>query len=240
MRQYVTTAALLVGLCGPAAGQSAAAAARPAASLRTDQRASTEAAAQQKAAKWVAALHLPDAPQQAAVQQILVTHLLAIRAYEQAHPYTETPAGINPTTGKPLSVLERQLIAASARPPAVHEQLLSGLRQHLTPGQVEAVLDQYTIGKVAFTLRGYHAIIPDLTATEEDVLRTNLQRAREQAVDFTTMKQISAIFEIYKTQNEQYLNTQGRNWRALFTAYVKAANARKVAERATGEKTTSP
>ena len=44
------------------------------------------------------------------------------------------------------------------------------------------------------------------------------------------MKQISAIFEIYKTKNEQYLNNNGRNWHELFSAYVKAQKAKKATE----------
>ena len=91
-------------------------------------------------------------------------------------------------------------------------------------------LDRYTIGKVAFTLKGYHAIVPDLTAAEEAVILANLKEARERAIDFKNMKQISAIFEIYKTRNEQFLNNNGRNWKALYSAYVKAAQARKAAE----------
>jgi hypothetical protein len=74
--------------------------------------------------------------------------------------------------------------------------------------------------------------VPNLTPTEEEVILTNLKLAREQAVDFTTMKQISAIFEIYNTKNEEYLNTHGRNWREMFKAYVEAANAKKAADKA--------
>ena len=44
------------------------------------------------------------------------------------------------------------------------------------------------------------------------------------------MNQISAIFEIYKTKAEQYLNSNGRNWRDLFKAYTDAAKAKKAAE----------
>jgi hypothetical protein len=188
--------------------------------------------ADKKAAEWVAALQLPDAKKAAAVQQVIATHLRAIRAYHNAHPYTETPAGINPATGKPLSTMERQLIAVSAMPKSIHDDLMSGLRQYLAPAQVEAVLDSYTIGKVAFTLNGYKSIVPDLTPTEAEVILTNLKLAREQAVDFKNMKEISAVFEIYKDKNETYLNTHGRNWRELFKAYVAAANAKKAADKA--------
>lgn len=193
--------------------------------------ASTDAEAAQKAADWVGALALHDAKKEAAVQHVIATHLRAIWAYHNAHPYTETPAGFSPATGKLLSTLDRQLIAVSAMPKAIHDNLLSGLRQQLTPTQVEAVLDKYTIGKVAFTLRGYRAIVPDLTSKEEEIILANLKQAREQAVDFKSMKEISAVFEIYKNKNEEYLNTHGRNWRALFKTYVDAANARKAAEK---------
>jgi hypothetical protein len=45
------------------------------------------------------------------------------------------------------------------------------------------------------------------------------------------MKEISAIFEIYKTKCEQYLNNNGRNWHQLFKTYVDAVRARKASEK---------
>ena len=227
MNRLLKTTALLLGLgarvVAPAHGQSASAAAAQAA---------PDPEAAKKAAEWKAALNLRDTKKEAAVQQVIAAHLTAIRDYHNAHPYTETPAGLNPATGQPLSTMERQLIAVSAMPRAIHEGLMAGLRQQLTPEQVEAVLDKYTIGKVAFTLNGYRAIVPDLTPTEEAVILANLKLAREQAVDFKNMKEISAVFEIYKNKNEAYLNTHGRNWRELFKGYVDAVNAKKAADKA--------
>jgi hypothetical protein len=83
------------------------------------------------------------------------------------------------------------------------------------------------VGKVAFTMKGYMAIVPDLTAEEEAKILGFLKQAREQAVDYKNMNQISAIFEIYKTKSEQYLNGNGRNWRQLYKAYTDAVKARK-------------
>lgn len=229
MNSFFKTTALLLGLGARVAftaqGQAAPVAA-PALSA-----APTDPEAAKKAAEWTAALQLKDA-KEAAVQQVIATHLAAIREYHNAHPYTETPAGLNPGTGQPLSVMDRTLISVSAMPKSIHDNLMAGLRQHLTPAQVEAVLDQYTIGKVAFTLNGYKSIVPDLTPTEEAVIVANLKQAREQAVDFKNMKEISAVFEIYKNKNEAYLNTHGRNWRELFKAYVDGVNARKAADKA--------
>jgi hypothetical protein len=49
------------------------------------------------------------------------------------------------------------------------------------------------------------------------------------------MKHISANFENYKTTCEQYLNSNGRNWRQLFKAYVDKAKAEKEAEKQKGK-----
>lgn len=192
-------------------------------------RAKSDADVDKKAAAWIGSLQLTDGEKVNRLTAIVSTHLKAIRDWNNDHPYTTVPAGIDPATGKPLSTMDRQIIAISAMPKSIHEDLMTGLRKDLTEDQVGLILDKYTIGKVAFTLAGYKAIVPDLTPQEEATILTNLQQAREQAVDFKNVKQISAIFEIYKTKNEQYLNANGRNWHALFKTYVDAQKAKKAA-----------
>lgn len=189
--------------------------------------AKTNAETEKKAAEWVGTLALGDPAKEARVTAVITTHLKTIRDWHNEHPYTTVPAGINPVTGKPLSTLDRQMIADSAMPKSVHENLMAGLRKDLTDEQVEAILDKYTIGKVAFTMKGYKAIVPDLTAEEEKTILGFLKQAREEAVDYKSMPQISAIFEIYKTKSEQYLNANGRDWKKLYKAYTDAARARK-------------
>ena len=180
-----------------------------------------------KATEWVTSLSLTDAAKEARVKEVVITHLKAIRDWHNEHPFTTVPAGINPATGNKLSELDRQVIANSAMPKSVHDNLMSGLRKDLTEEQVELILDKYTIAKVAFTLAGYKSIVPDLTAKEEAQILKNLKQAREQAIDYKNMNQISAIFEIYKTKNEQYLNNNGRNWREMYKAYTDAVKAKK-------------
>jgi exonuclease V gamma subunit len=158
---------------------------------------------------------------------IVATHLETIRTWHNEHPASMVPEGINPVTGNPLNELDRQIIADSSMPKSVHENLMTGLRKDLTEDQVDAILDKYTVGKVAFTMKGYHAIVPDLTSEEEATILGYLKEAREMAVDYKSMKQISAIFEIYKTKSEQYLNSKGRSWKTLFKAYVDAVKAKK-------------
>lgn len=194
--------------------------------------AKADAEIDKKATDWISSLNLNDAAKTARVKDVVATHLKAVRDWNNSHSYESVPAGIDPATGKMLSVMDRQIIVNSSLPKSVHENLMAGLRKDLTEEQVEAVLDKYTIGKVAFTLAGYKAIVPDLTSTEEATILANLKQAREQAIDFKSIKQVSAIFEIYKTKNEQYLNSNGRNWHQLFKAYVDAVKAKKAADAA--------
>ena len=200
-----------------------------------ERRAKSDADQEKKAEEWVASLKLNDKAKEERLRKVISTHLKTIRDWHNEHPYTIVPAGINPLDGKPLSELDRQIIANSAMPKSVHENLMEGLRKDLNEEQVEAILDKYTIGKVDFTMAGYRAIVPDLTEEEEKTIRGYLEQAREQAVDYKNIEQISAIFEIYKTKSEQYLNSNGRNWREMYKAYVKKARAEKEAAAKAGE-----
>jgi len=201
----------------------------PAADAAAAARAKSDADNDRKAAEWVTALQLGDAARAARVQAVIATHLKTIRDWHNDHPATTVPAGNNPVTGKPLSTLDRQMIADSAMPKAVHETLMTGLRRELAPEQVEVILDQHTVGKVAFTMAGYRAIVPELTEKEAATILVFLQQAREEAMDYKNMNQISAIFEIYKTKSEQFLNANGRDWKQLYKAYTDAVKAKKAA-----------
>jgi hypothetical protein len=186
---------------------------------------------EQKASQWVAALQLNNTSKEAAVRELIAGHMQAVRDWHNSHSYTMVPAGMNPETGQPLSKLDRQMIIDSSMPDSVHTDFMKGLRASLNEAQVDQILDDITIGKVDFTMKGYHAIVPDLTAKEQTALRGFLEQAREQAIDYKNMKEISAIFEIYKTKCEQYLNANGRNWHALYKAYYNKMKAEKEAKK---------
>jgi len=194
-----------------------------------------DTALENKAAEWANSLKLSDDTKKQKVKAAIANHLSAVKDWHNSHPYTMTPEGINPTTGNKLSEMDRQIIICSTKPKSIHDNLMNVLKTELDSTQVEAILDKYTIGKVDFTLKGYKAIVPDLTAKEEAEIIKNLKQAREQAIDYRNMKEISAIFEIYKTKCEQYLNNNGRNWRQLFKAYVDKVNAEKKAQNKTDQ-----
>lgn len=222
---FFIIAVLLFSFNGRA--QTTVAASSPATPI--DNKAKSDIDQEKKAAEWAASLKLNDPAKEKAVAEVIATHLKTIRDWHNDHPFSTVPAGINPATGNKLSELDRQVIANSAMPASVHQNLMAGLRQNLTEEQVEQVLDKYTVGKVAFTMAGYKSIVPDLTADEEAKILSYLKQAREQAVDYKNMNQISAIFEIYKTKCEQYLNSNGRNWHQLYKAYTDAVKAKKAA-----------
>lgn len=189
-----------------------------------------------KATEWVSELKLNNDLKIHNCISIVFNHLQAVYNWNKSHLYTLIPEGYNPRTGEKLSTLDRQMIIESSKPDSIHQNLMNGLRKELSEEQIEIILDKYTVGKVAFTLAGYKAIVPDLTADEEKVILANLKKAREIAVDYKGMKQISAIFEIYKTKNEQFLIANGRNWRGLHKAFTEAAKARKATEKQTTTK----
>ena len=93
---------------------------------------------------------------------------------------------------------------------------MNGLRKELTEEQVVTILDLYTVGKVDFTMRSYHLIVPNMTAEEDSICRAYLCEAREMAIDYKSMKEISEIFGMYKDKCEEYFNTHGRNWRQMY------------------------
>jgi len=196
----------------------------------TPQQLATEVAAIDKnAAEWAASLKLNDADKETRIKKLITTHLKAVHDWHYSHSYESVPAGINPSTGRTLGPLDRQLIASSAMPKSVHENLMAGLRNELTEQQVDLILDKYTGNRMSSTLGKYKIIVPDLTPEEEKVILANLKQAREQAIDYKTTKLHIEIFEIYRTKNERYLISKGRNWAQLYKKYIDVVEPPKAA-----------
>lgn len=201
------------------------------AKIVTAQPTTVDTALVRKAGDWVYALQFTDEAKIKKVQDAVATHLTAVKDWHNNHSFTLVPEGINPANGNKLSELDRDIIICSTKPKSIHDNLMTVLKTELDSVQVEMILDKYTIGKVEFTLKGYKAIVPDLTPKEETEIIRNLKQAREQAIDYKNMREISAIFEIYKTKCEQYLNNNGRNWRQLYKTYTDKVKAEKEASK---------
>lgn len=185
---------------------------------------------EKKSSEWVQTLSLHDPAKEARLTSLIADHLEVIRDWHNGHPYTTVPAGINPRTGARLSKVDRQVIADSAIPDSVHQDFMNGLRANLDSTEVDKILDKYTVGKVAFTMKGYKAIVPDLTPEEQTVILNYLKQAREEAIDYKNMNEISAIFKIYKIKCQDYLNANGRDWKKMYKAYYDKVQAEKKAK----------
>ena len=98
-----------------------------------------------KAAEWVGGLAIADEGKKHAVETAIAEHLMAVRDWNNTHPASLVPAGINPATGNKLSELDRQFIACSTIPQEVHNNLMKALRANLSPLQVDTILDRYTV-----------------------------------------------------------------------------------------------
>lgn len=183
-----------------------------------------------KSQEIIAALNLTDEKAANLATTAVYNHRRAVRDWHNTHPYTSIPE-VDQATGRKLSKVEREMMADKSIPESVHARLLKDLNRVLTSEQVEQVFDGYTVGKVAFTMKGYYAIVPDLTDEEARVIEGYLKQAREEALECKSMKAISQVFEVYKSKCEQYLNSNGRNWRQLFKDYVNKRNAEKKAKK---------
>jgi hypothetical protein len=186
---------------------------------------------EKRAQNFVDSLKLNDKEKEARTKMVIITHMKAVRDWHNAHPFTIVPKGINPRTGEQMTDVHRDVIACSTKPTSVHENLMTGLRKDLTEEQVEKILDLYTIGKFQFTLKGFKAIVPNMTEKEEAYVVSQLRLAREEAVDYKSMKgEISAIFEIYKDKCEKYFNENGRSWKLMYKAFSDKLKAEKAAK----------
>ena len=195
---------------------------------KVSQEISSDMEIQNRAKSFVDSLKLSDKEKASRVKDVLVKHMKAVRNWHNSHPFSIVPKGINPRTGEIMTDVHRDVIACSSKPSSIHENLMTGLRKDLSEEQIEKILDLYTIGKFEFTLKGYKAIVPDMTEKEEKYVTDQLRFAREQAVDYKSMKgEISAIFEIYKDNIERYFNQNGRNWHEMYKAYFNKLKAEK-------------
>lgn len=187
-----------------------------------------EAGLKEKAEEWSASLNLDDEAKTARVRTYIYNHLSAVTKWHNEHPGSTTvPHGINPRTGERLRAVDLDIIADGAQPRAYHDSIMAQLHRELADEQVEQILDKYTIGKVQFTLKGYHEIVPEMTAVEDSVCLAYLKEAREMAIDYKSMKEISEIFGMAKDKCELYFNTHGRNWKQMYSDYVKRRKAEK-------------
>ena len=165
------------------------------ASLAPPATAASDAALDKRVAGIVASLGIKNAGAQARVSTVLTTDLRAVR---DAH-----------NAGLQLD-------------PSVHQKFIAGLQADLTPEQIEAVKDKLTVNKLPITLKVYHQILPNLKPEDEQVILSELQKAREECLDVKNVDEMTPIFKKYKTEIEHYLNNHGYDWEKSYKTFVDA------------------
>lgn len=153
----------------------------------------SEAALEKRVAEMVAELKLNDPAKEARLKTILATDLRAVRDSHNA--------GFAPAK-------------------SVRVDLNKGLQAELTPEQIETVKDKLTIGKVPFTMKAYRQIVTNMTPEQDAKVLDFMKQAREECLDVKNADEMKPIFEKYKTQSEQYLTSQGYDWKALYRKFV--------------------
>jgi hypothetical protein len=162
-------------------------------------------------------LNLTDSAKSNQVHDIIIAQYRALRARDEIIDAKLKADGqaINYSNRAP------QLDAASK---PLHDEFLAKLGDALTPAQVDQVKDLMTYNKVDFTYNAYCNIIPDLTDADKAKVLELLKLAREEAIDGGSAPEKSSIFQKYKDQINQYLNSHGHDvdkamqeWQAAHT-----------------------
>jgi hypothetical protein len=166
--------------------------------------AASDGAYDQRVSQWVSELHLNDPAKEARVKTIILTHLKTVRDNHNA--------GFAPPASSRINFNE-------------------GLKAELTADQIEQIKDRITIGKVAFTVNAYRAIVPDLTSEEQTKILSLLKEAREESLDMKNEHNMSDVFDGYKKQIESYLIANGRDWRKLYREYGERQRAARATTR---------
>ena len=130
---------------------------------------------------------------------------------------------------KPVNYSTRaERLEAESKP--LHEYFIARLSKILTPAQIEMVKDKMTYNKVKVTYDAYIAIVPGLTDTDKGKIMELLKAAREKAIDGGSATEKSAIFQVYKDQINDYLNTHGHDVAAAYKTWEASQPAKTNAD----------
>jgi hypothetical protein len=203
MRSNPTLLAALCGLCLLVAPCAIAATA--------DEAASYTQKIEERSAKIVKALALDEDPKAGAVQKLLVAQYRSLNAWHETNDAKLKQLrkdSFEKESGK-AQAATRELIQLQASLKDLHEAFLKALSAQLSPEKIEAVKDEMTYGKVAFTFKGYLLAYPELSDENKARVLGLLKEARELAMDGGSADEKSEIFNKYKGRINNFLSKQG-------------------------------
>ena len=185
----------------------------------------------------MAALKLADADKTAKVHDILAARYTALKDWHAANDaQIKTLWGDFDKARSAKNVADANAaldkiagVYAAIRPQ--HEKFVADLSALLTPEQVEAVKEAYSINKVKVTYDVSLQIFPKLTDEQKAVVLKALKAASEESLDCVDVKEMSAFYKKYKIKIEdEYFVAQGidaQQARKDFAAKQKAEKAAK-------------
>jgi hypothetical protein len=108
---------------------------------------------------------------------------------------------------------------------SVHAEFNKALESVLTADQIDKVKDALTGNKTPKTFAVYQQIVTDLTPEEDKVILGLLKQAREDSLDVKNLEEMAPIYKTYKNQIEAYINSHGRDYKALYKKFVDGQKA---------------
>jgi hypothetical protein len=142
----------------------------------------------QRTAKIVATLEIPDTVTAQKVQTIIVQQYRDLNAVHDAE--------------KDQGKKEKQL-------KELHQQYISKLSTLLNPQQVDKVKDGMTYNVFHVTYTAYQDMIPTLTDNQKNKIYEWLKEAREAAMDEGSSNDKHKVFGKYKGRINNYLSSEG-------------------------------
>lgn len=228
-RTCVSFGALLVLAGGLSAARAAGPPAAPATTLDDAARKKID----QKAARVVASLKLPDARKAAKVKAIVSDWLAVMTTWHKKHDAElnrlwaewNKARAVVPKDEFPGEVVAHKIDAVYASLKPAYEGYIKRLSAELTAWQVEALKESWSRSPgMARTYNAYLEIVPDLTAKDKEVIKARLLLAREAAMLTDSDKEIVAIYKRHKVKVEQYVGAL--EWAKLHRAFAERGKAR--------------
>lgn len=182
-----------------------------------------------RAAKIVTALHLPDTKKQDKVSGLVAAQYRALNTVytardQQVKAVKEALANDKEVLNAKLKEIEDQTTKATD---ALHASFLQALSAELSPEQVDQIKDGMTYGVLPLTYGAYLDMLPNLTETQKAQILQWLTEAREKAMDAGSSEKKHWWFGKYKGRINNYLSAAGYDMKKEGEAWQKRIAERK-------------
>ncbi|HET9503013.1 MAG TPA: DUF3826 domain-containing protein [Hymenobacter sp.] len=184
----------------------------------------------ERAAKIVATLGLPDEAKSLKVRDVIAGQYRALNTVHEARKTQLAALKAQPKDDQTEAATKKVEAQATAALDKLHGKYLKQLGRYLTPAQVDQVKDGMTYRVLPITMTAYADMLPDLTAAQKAQMLAWLTEAREHAMDASTSEEKHKWFGKYKGRINNYLsaagidmNQAGKDWQARIAARKAAA-----------------